>query len=240
MKADVAESMVVLCELQVVDNGLSERQRLLADLSMMVSEKTIRVKDLAGQKTGARERIKRVEADLAKRELDIKTYQEKIAKFNTQLNIVKNQKEYDAILHEIAAEETDSSRAEDDVLEMMTELDDLKDSIKLLEKSLAEAEQDVARERDKANEEVHRVSMDMRQLRSERQALVSRLDDELCRKYERILHNKHDCAMAEVIEHTCAGCRMGVTKQNLARLIGGKEIIQCPNCMRILYLKGEQ
>ena len=82
--------------------------------------------------------------------------------------------------------------------------------------------------------------MEMRQLRSERQALVSRLDDEIHKKYERILHNKRDHAMAEVVEHTCTGCRMGVTKQNLARLIGGKEIIQCPNCMRILYLKGNQ
>ena len=240
MKADVAASMVVLCELQVVDSGLSERQQLLADLSMMVSEKNIRVKDLTEQRADAKERLKRIEAGSAERELDIKVHQEKVAKFNTQLNVVKNQKEYDALLHEIAAEKTDSSRAEDEVLEMMTELDDLKDNIKLLEKTLAEAEQEVAREKDKANEEVRRVGMEMRQLRSERQALVSRLDNELCKKYERILHNKHDRAMAEVIEHTCTGCSMGITKQNMARLIGGKEIIQCPNCMRILYLKGEQ
>ena len=240
MKTDVTASMVVLCELQVVDSSLSERQLLLADLSIMVSEKNTRVKELTGQMARAKERRKRLEADSAERELDIRTHQEKIAKFKAQLNLVKNQKEYDTFLHEIAAEETDSSRAEDEALEMMTALDDLKDNIKSLENSLAEAEQEVAREQDKANEEVRRVSMEMRQLRSERQALVSRLEDELHKKYERILHNKHDHAMAEVVEHTCTGCRMGVTKQNLARLIGGKEIIQCPNCMRILYLKGEQ
>ena len=240
MKGEVTATIAVLRELQTVDDHLSQLQGSLADMSLTVSARNKRVKELGEQITKEQEALKKLESSSARRELDIKAHQEKVAKLKGQLNLVKTQKEYDAILHEISAEESDSSRAEDDALQMMTQLDDVKKALADLDGDLVEARKQVAKEQAKANEEVRRASSEMHQLRSERQALVARLDPDLLKRYDRILHNKHGKAVVEVVEHVCTGCNMGITKQNLARLMGGKEIIYCPNCMRILYLREEQ
>ena len=240
MKGEISGEMALLRELQAVDDRLSEHQKSLADLTLEVARKSKHVKELQEQLESDRQRFRKLEIGSAERELAIKMHQEKIAKLKAQLNLVKTQKEYDALLHEISAEESDSSRAEDEALEMMTRLDDGRRAAGELEKDLAEARRGVAEEQERSNEEVRRASIEMRRLRAERQALVGRLAPELYRKYERILRNKRDRAIVSVVKHACSGCNMGITKQYLARLMGGREIIQCPNCMRILYLKEEE
>ena len=240
MKGDVSDALAVLLELQVVDIQLRESHKSLASLSLAVSEKSKKVKQIEEQVQRERETLKRLEMDSAQRELDIKTYQAKIGKLRAQLHLVKNQKEYDALVHEITAAQTDSGKAEDETLGMMSSLDDLKSGLEALQKELAATKQAVVEEQQKANEEVRQASAQMRQLRSEREALVARLDPEIHNKYERILQNKGERAVSEVVGHVCSGCNMGVTKQYLSRLMACREIVQCPNCLRILYLREEQ
>ncbi len=240
MRGDVSDALGLLLELQSVDDRLRERQQSLAEMSLAVSAKSKKVKAIEEQTHREHETLKRLEMSSAQRELDIKGHQAKIDKLKSQLNLVKNQKEYDALLHEIRAEETDSGRAEDEALEMMNGLDDVKKGIEVLEKDLESAKAAVLEEQHRANERVRQMGVEMRQLKSERDALVSRLDNEVCRKYERILKNKGERALAEVVNHVCTGCKMGVTKQNISRLMARMEIIQCPNCLRILYLKEEE
>ena len=240
MKGDFSEALNVLLELQVVDLRLRERQQSLAEISLTVSEKSKNVKVVEEQVQRERETLKRLEMNAAQRELDIKTHQARIAKLRSQLNLVKNQKEYDALGHEISAAQTDSDKAEDEALQMMSDIDDVKRKADVLQQELADAKRMVEEDQRKANEQVRQASIEMRQLRFEREALVTRLDPEVHKKYERILHNKGERAVAEVVEHVCTGCNMGITKQSLSRLMARREIIQCPNCLRILYLREEQ
>lgn len=237
---DVSDALTMLVELQAVDKRLMEHQRSLADMSQMVNEKNKHVKDIEDRIQREKDKLKRLEMDSSQRDLDIKSHVAKAGKLRAQLNLVKNQKEYDALLHEITALEADRNRAEDEMLAMMTGLDDVRQNMEALQKELATAKGAVAEEQTKTNEQVRLAGIEMRQLRAERAALVTRLEPEVHKKYERILQNKGENAVSEVVGHVCTGCNMGVTKQSLSRLMARREIIQCPNCLRILYLKGQE
>ena len=237
---DVSDALTVLVELQLVDRQLRDRQRSLTDMSQTVNEKNKRAKDVEDRIQLEKDKLKHLGMDSSKWDLDIKSIVARMGKLRAQLNLVKHQKEYDTLLHEIAALEADRNRAEDEMLAMMTGLDDVRNNLEALQKELATAKAAVAEEQTRTNEQVRLAGVEMRQLRSERAALVTRLNPDIHKKYERILQNKGENAIVEVVGHVCSGCNMGVTKQSLSRLMALREIIQCPNCMRILYLKEQE
>lgn len=44
--------------------------------------------------------------------------------------------------------------------------------------------------------------------------------------------------MAPVEHKVCQGCYMSVTNQMVTELMLGRDLVQCPTCLRILYLPG--
>ncbi len=60
----------------------------------------------------------------------------------------------------------------------------------------------------------------------------------LLKKYETVRQARGN-AIAEVKNGSCTGCHMAIPPQLSIRVLKQEELITCPNCQRILYVKPE-
>jgi len=174
------------------------------------------------------------------REVDLRSIEEKIAKFNSQLNMVKTNKEYSALQHEIMGQKANKSKIEDEILMMMeqTEKDrlDIRDLKEAAEKTRKESEEKkaaIARAIEDADARTERLT-------AERAELAARIPAPLIEPYERLKSKGDGRAMAACHNFVCAGCRMSVTANTVNRLMAGNQLVYCHSCGRILYIADDE
>ncbi len=76
--------------------------------------------------------------------------------------------------------------------------------------------------------------MQLKDLEKERAGIAEGIDEDLLDTFNRLFANKSEAVVA--LEHeTCMGCHMKITTQTAVRVKGGREIVHCEQCGRILY-----
>ena len=72
--------------------------------------------------------------------------------------------------------------------------------------------------------------------RTERKALVEKVQPTLYRRYE-LIRKRRGSAIAHVTEGICSACNMQIVPMMFQQLMRGDEFQQCPSCNRILYYR---
>lgn len=239
MPRSVEDTLAKLKQLQLVDNELGKLREKVAALSLRMDEHKKCVVELEGGLQRKAEEVRKDEKDSALKELELKTIQEKMAKFKSQLNMLSSNKQYAAMMHEISGEEAKGQRTEDEALAIMDRVEQTRGEMDEVRKQIEEAEAAVRAEEIAVADEVRELSGEIRQLSAERQGVLQQLDRVAAEKYSKITRSKGSPAIVAVVTGVCQGCFMGVTKQTIARLWAKKELLHCPNCARLMYLEGE-
>ena len=239
MPKTVEHTLATLKVLQSVDDQLAELRTKVAALSLGVAEHKKRIVQLRDELDRKGEEVKTDEKNAAMKELELKVIQEKIDKFKQQLNLIKSNKQYAAMMQEIGGQEAATSKTEDEALIIMDRIETTRSAIELIREQIGKAEEDVRREEALVAGEVAQLAGQIRELMAERQGLSQQLDRAIAARYDKISHTRSGKACVAVRDGVCQGCFMGVTRQTIARLWAKKELLVCPNCGRIMYLEGE-
>lgn len=181
-------------------------------------------------------RIKHLRAQTHAREVDLRAAEEEVEKLTTQLNTARSNKEYSAFQHEIAAKKADASRIEDDLLAMMGDAEELESDARELERAIAQLERQHADEAKGVSEDVSKLETEIAALEKARRAAAAKVEAGLLDEYERIASKKGASALAPVVGNSCQGCFMQLPPQTCQVLQGGRKVVKCPNCARLLYM----
>jgi hypothetical protein len=230
------DDLKVLLHLQSLDvktrdlrRGKEEREGELAALREEIREE---------EKAAAeeRERVKKERSKIKEIDLQIDDRKGRIAKYEQQLVQIKNNKEYQALLHEIEGLKADIRMLEDKDLEVMEEEE--KEAQRLEEEKLK-----IGKSRERldsaeaaAREEFRRIEADLAAVAESRKGVEAILDGDLHDKYDRIFRNKPRLAVVAVVKGSCQGCNMRLTPQILNDLQKDERILYCENCGRLIYL----
>ena len=230
----------LLRELQGVDSRLGKLDGEKRTALARAGEVEKQIAAVRAAIEGADEKITDLKKARDRKELELKTIEEKVQRLRLQQQTVKTNKEYSALSHEIAAFETDYSRTEDFALMDMEKIEETENEKKKgtarvaeLQKRLAEVQAEIADETAAMDEERSR-------LEAARAAVVGRLKPQTVTRYERVLEAKDGLAVVPVRGQTCGGCYMLVTPQTINLLMGGRELVSCAKCNRFLYLPDEE
>lgn len=171
------------------------------------------------------------------KELELVANEDNRKKLQTQLYSLKTNKEYQAMMQQIADAQADASVIEDKILLILEEQDRLKSQIEQEKKNLAEEEKLANAEKKKIQDRVREIEDRLAQLEAERKKVVENINPKLIQQYERILRNRDGLAIVPVKDNSCQGCNMFVPPQviNLIRMY--ERLITCEVCNRILYLE---
>jgi predicted nucleic acid-binding Zn-ribbon protein len=177
------------------------------------------------------------EGDKQRRNLEseVETSRQKLSKYRDQLMSVKTNKEYQAMLAEIASCEKEISTKEDLILERMMLIDEWNEKQRAAKKELDAREKEISARRLELEAFRAQSENELGQLEGQRSLLRQSLAPELIELYERIATVRHGVAVAPALDQSCQGCHVRLRPQLFNEVKTNLQIIRCESCNRILY-----
>ncbi len=177
------------------------------------------------------------EGDKQRRHLEseVETSRQKLSKYKDQLMSVKTNKEYQAMLAEIANCEQEISAKEDQILERMMVADEWKERQRGAKEGLGAREKEIHAKRQELEAFRTQSENELNHLEGQRSVLRQSLSPELFELYERIATARHGVAVAPALDQSCQGCHVRLRPQLFNEVKMNLQIIRCESCSRILY-----
>lgn len=185
-----------------------------------------------------RDEARTIRAELENQIITNKTY---IDRANRNLQGAKDQKQYETAMRELDALQKQVSKLETEVLEKMTEIEEVE---KVLEER-AEEVNSLEGNRDTAlaefDAELNKDKQEYEIETQKRDEVFLTLPPQMASVYNRLAQRSRDgIAVAEVINGSCSACFMSLRPQMQVELKTSDQIITCESCARILYVQPQQ
>jgi len=232
-----------LKELQAIDVKIGTLNKACVDKSSELDSLKENIERLQKQYEEIKQKAKQLKIEVDKKDLELKSNEDKINKLNTQLNTVKTNKEYSALTNEIKSAKADNDVIEDVILNLFNQNELVQKEAKEVEVCIKNETDKLNAMADRVNEEISAIKVEVESVCQLRQKNTTQIDAEILGKYEKIISNKSDrTALACVGEpskgyYTCQGCHMDVPPQQVNELMKKKEMVCCKSCLRILYIE---
>jgi predicted nucleic acid-binding Zn-ribbon protein len=226
-------------QLLILQDRQQRIRHIQAEIKTVPLERAHLEAQLAASAAGVeslKQKGRQIEVDRKNLELDVGTRRESIARLKTQQYQTRKNEEFRALGHEIERYENEIRKLEDQELELMIEADKLKGEIDVADKSARATKESISRQLADLETKSNALGSQQEKLESERQALAAQIDDDVLDQFERLFNSKGDAAVVAVEHGVCTGCHMKITTATAASVKAGKEIVNCENCGRILYL----
>ena len=180
-------------------------------------------------------RLRQIESDRKRLELDVDAKQQQIAKYaNQQLQTRKNE-EYKALSHEIDGCKADISKIEDQEISLMEQAETAQKELVRLTAEANEAKKHADGLVSLLGERETNMQKELAALQSNREEIASAVDESTRGRYERLAKTKGDNVLVGVQHGVCGGCHMKLPAQTLVACQSHQELVTCINCGRILF-----
>ncbi len=230
-----------LIELQKTDTNIRKLKQSIetakerrASIEQEFEQHAFSIRELQNTRDEARN----IRAELENQIITDKTY---IDRANRNLQGAKDQKQYETAMRELDALQKKVSKLETEVLEKMTEIEEVE---KVLEEraeevNSLEANRDAALKIFDGELDAHRQEFEAET--QKRDEIFLTLPAQLAAVYNRMAQRSRDgIAVAEVINGSCSACFMALRPQMQVELKTSNQIMTCESCARILYIQPQQ
>lgn len=175
------------------------------------------------------------ESSRKKLELDAEAKKAQMEKYSAQQWQTKKNEEYRALTHEIDMCKQAIRGLEDEQLGVMEQIEAAEKRLQEAAAVLKKAKADCGVQLTQIAETEARVKKQLGDAEAARAEFAATVDPGTLGRYERILKSKGDRVVVGVERGVCGGCHMRLSRQDVINCQANREIINCPNCGRILY-----
>ncbi len=173
------------------------------------------------------------------KQLQLKQREERVKDLKIKLNAASNNREYQALKEQIAADEQANSVLTDEILESYEKLDELKATVAATDANLKKTKEELTRANVRVQDEQVMLESELSRIHGERIRVEDTLPEDFRRDFERISKVRGDKALAPVDGECCGGCFQMLTPQTMNELYMSKPVF-CKSCGCLLYLSEEQ
>lgn len=226
-----------LIELQEIDSQLQEIINLLGDLPSKVEKLRREEQELVSAVKEGEERLKAIDLEIGKLGLLEQDHNTKIDKYKNQLFLVTNNKQYDALMHEIDHLKNKLDLFETNDLELREEKSTLEETTKSKSMNLDSLRDDLHQRMAKLELMIAKNDKQKSTLDQKRATQVKEIPVSIMSRYERIYTARDGLAVVSLSDSACGGCGSVVPRQVVSEIKAGKELIICDVCSRFLYWK---
>lgn len=235
MEQTVEQKLQALYDLQTIHTKIDRIRQVRGELPMEVS-------DLEDEVAGLETRIQKIKGELddledaiVTRKNMIKESQAAIKKYETQLNDVKNNREYDAISKEIEIQGLEIQVCEKKIKEHGFEI---ASKTEVYDKAMADIEErkkDLQAKRDELETITGETQKEEEELGEKAAAAEKNIEERLLIAYHRLRRNaKNGLAVVTIQRDSCSGCFNQIPPQRQLDIRQRKKVIVCEHCGRIL------
>jgi len=237
------DEIMSLIKLQELDIELDVLQEEIESIPVRIEKLQSEIENLKSNLESVNNEIKQSQVKNKQLEGDLQVKDGEIKKHQSELNMVKTNDQYKALLSEIEECKEQKGKIEEDILVIMDIVEKGKSELVLKQKENS----------GKQNE----IDALIKQLESKKYELEKKFSEEACKreeytakipvktmkKYEHVRSSRDGIAMASIENGACGTCYIKLTHQIISEV--QKTMLQekfsspvyCENCSRILYLK---
>lgn len=236
----------------VEDIAVEEKLKSLYTLQSYLSEidtiRTLRgelpleVADLDDEIAGLGTRINKFELDI--KELNEKTKDEKrkidtskmrVEKYTTQLDNVRNSKEYDHLSKEIEFETLEMELAEKHIKDNAQAEKLIKEKVDEANEQLKEKNFDLKAKKKELDDIISETKSQEEKIRTKAKRMESKIESRLLTAFKRIRKNaRNGLGIVPIQRGACGGCFNRIPPQKQLDIKLGKKVIVCEYCGRIM------
>jgi predicted nucleic acid-binding Zn-ribbon protein len=183
----------------------------------------------------AKLKVKQIETERKKLELDVEAHKQRIEKYSLQQFQTKKNEEYKALAHEIETCKAAIIQLEDQQLELMEKAEEA-------QREMAAAAQAANEMKKRAEAQIAELGVreqglqkQLADLQTNYDELTSAVDESVLSRYQRLRKQKGASTVVGIEHSVCGGCHMKLPTQIVVSCQGQHELVSCPNCGRILY-----
>lgn len=192
------------------------------------------VKQCEAEQAKAKDVYKAAKLASDEKQLQLRTREAKLLDWQAKLMQAQNNREYQALKEQIAADKQANSVLSDEILESLEKLDELTAAVKLAGENLTKTQDELAKVRARVNEQQQKLETELAGVQVELTAAEEVLPDDMRADFIRVSKVRGEEAMAPVEGEVCGGCNQTLTAQMLDMLRLDR-IIHCKACGRLLY-----
>ena len=224
-----------LRELHHIHQRLADLRDRLERGPKQVKAREANVAQLEVKLTEARDRAKQMQMALDRKNLDLKSGEQKVLDLRVKLNGANSNREYQSFLEQIAAAEMAGSVLSDEILEGLEKIDVLALATKEAEKNLASGKQEWEKAKQAVEASAATIRADVIALEAELVQAEAGLPPDLKADYERVVRSKGADSLAAADDGVCTGCGQQITL-NMQNELQLSKLVFCRSCGRLLYL----
>ena len=186
------------------------------------------------------EQRKKIEVKINELENETSLANDRITKYKQQQMDADTNEQYRAFVKEIGTVEEEIKEFEEQEINFLEKLEDLKKSENKYNNHLSEAQESISDELKELDERNNELNERLEQMKADRKLSAEKCDPSILKKYVRILQNKKDIAVVQVSDtkNCCEGCHMQLPPQIINDAKNINKIVTCNFCGRIVYNSG--
>jgi predicted nucleic acid-binding Zn-ribbon protein len=175
---------------------------------------------------------KRMEAD--RKQLQLREREAKLYEWQGKMNGAKNNREFQAIKDQIAADTQANSVLSDEILEALEALDELNSKSKELDERAKTVEADTARAESTIAAKLDTLRSELERVKANLAEAEAGLPEDFLADYRRLVATGGEDCMAPLDDKSCGGCNTNLPPRLLDKLRMGQPI-PCSSCGRLMY-----
>lgn len=223
-----------LRELHRIHQQLSDLRDRLRRGPKQVEAHTANVARLEGELTQAQAQLKAGKVAVDQKQLLLKTSEGKVLDLKGKLNSASNNREYQALLEQIAATEMAGSVLADEILEALEQVDVFQQQIVEAQAKLTQGKDELKRASDNVAAKAGELKSEVSRLEIELRDAEGILPVDIRDTYQRMVKSKGSDCMAKLENDSCGGCFQQLTPNMINSLQLG-HMVFCKSCGRLLY-----
>jgi len=235
----VRNKLMVLEDLQELDLKSDGSQARIQSALNEIDALDVRLQEVRTSVESKTVEIEAVEAGRQTLEENLATETANITRSEANLKGITTQKEYQAVNKEIASAKKLILEIEEQVLQKISFIEELKIELSTMEADLAALEENFGVQKAEISARIAKeetaVATDAK-VRAER---IKSIPPGMFKGYEKLREGRRGLAVAEARAGGCMGCNMQLPPQMYNNLHKCEDLVTCPHCQRILVLKQE-
>ena len=231
----VEEKLKTLYQLQTTLSGIDEKRALRGELPL-------EVQDLEDEIAGLTTRMEKIQGEIndfktaiTQKKGEIATAEASVERYKTQLNDVKNNREYDTLSKEIEFQELEIQLCQKKIREANVRIEERQGDLVQAQEIIADRQQALDEKKSELDEIMDETRAEEDRLKEKARDLEQRIEPRLLTSFKRIRKNaRNGLGIVYVQRDACGGCFNKIPPQRQLDIKMHKKVIVCEYCGRIL------
>ena len=231
----VEEKLKALYQLQTTLSSIDEKRALRGALPLEVQDLEDEIEGLTTRVEKIEGEIKDFKTAITQKNGEIANAEASVERYKTQLNDVKNNREYDTLSKEIEFQELEIQLCQKKIREANVRIEERKADLAQAQEIIADRRQALEEKKNELDEIMDETRAEEDRLKDKARELEQKIESRLLSSFKRIRKNaRNGLGIVYVQRDACGGCFNKIPPQRQLDIKIHKKIIVCEYCGRIL------